>query len=165
MPTVTLQPGPDPDRLEQYLDVETARRITGPEYHYSVSYMPNPDGRDEYNILVNGDYAGEINLYRDEHRAHIGFWLREGYRGQGAIKEALRLVLAIYEGQFTIVRMTVWANNEPAMALMTKLGMKETKRERFPIRHREQFGEWASHRSRGYEDLVQSLNQELQLQT
>lgn len=166
-PTVTLQPGPNIEMLGKHLDKDTARRITGPEYHYSVVYGANPDHpeiRDEYNILVNGQYVGEINLYHDRKTAHVGFWVAGAHRGQGVVREALRLLLTIYDGRYTFIRMTCWANNKPAMALLDRLGLKETRRVYYPLRHEEQFGEGTSHRRCRFDDLVATLNNSLKLQ-
>jgi RimJ/RimL family protein N-acetyltransferase len=148
--------------LKKHLDVDTARRITGPEYHYSVSYETNPENRDEYNILVNGEYAGEVSLYHDGPQAHIGFWVRDGYRGQGVVSEALRLMLSLYGNKFAAVRMTCWINNKPAMALMQRLGMIESQRLQYPLRDKDQFGDIASHYFKGFDDLVAVLNHQPQ---
>lgn len=90
---------------------------------------PRPDLRVLVAVL-DGRVVGTLGLHfgrgRQAHTAHIGMMVHDSYQGQGVGTALVEAAIALAERWLAITRLelTVYADNEPALALYRKFGFE-----------------------------------------
>ena len=82
----------------------------------------------EYDDKIIGTTGIDLDRWRKDHVGNFGITVRQGYRGIGLGKflmaEILKLAKKELKPKPKIIRLSVYPNNKPAIALYKKFGFK-----------------------------------------